>query len=75
MIVLISPAKTLDLNPYPFPNSTEPEYKKEIKELTGIMKKKSKAEIQELMDVSENIAALNKDRYKNFKIPVYQGKL
>lgn len=68
MIVLISPAKTLDLNPYPFPNSTEPEYKKEIKELTGIMKKKSKAEIQELMDVSENIAALNKDRYKNFKI-------
>lgn len=67
MIVLISPAKTMDLDPYPFAYSTEPEYQKEIKELTGIMKKKPKAEIQELMGVSENIAALNKERYKNFK--------
>lgn len=67
MVILISPAKTLDLNPTDNLSGTEPEYKKEIKELAGIMKKKSKADIQKLMGVSENIATLNKERYKNFK--------
>ncbi|MEX2591580.1 MAG: peroxide stress protein YaaA, partial [Anditalea sp.] len=67
MITLISPAKTLDLSVTELEVSTEPEFKKEIKELVGIMKKRSKAEIQKLMGVSENIATLNKERYKNFE--------
>ena len=66
MITVISPAKTLDLNPVEVPVVTEPQFKKEIKELAGIMKKKSQNDLQELMGVSENIATLNRDRFKNF---------
>lgn len=67
MIILISPAKTLDLNATDIKEKTDPGFKKEIKELVGVMKKKPAAEIQELMGVSENIANLNKERYKNFE--------
>src|SRR5690606_21392292 len=66
MITLISPAKTLDLKKDGLPTGSEPQFQKEIQELVRIMKKKSKAGIQELMGVSENIAALNKERYRNF---------
>src|SRR5690554_375683 len=66
MITVISPAKTLDLDPVEVPVITEPLFKKEIKELAGIMKKKSQNDLQELMGISENIAALNRDRFKNF---------
>jgi cytoplasmic iron level regulating protein YaaA (DUF328/UPF0246 family) len=67
MITIISPAKTLDLNAVDIKLSTHPEFKKEIKELVGIMKKKPKTEIQRLMGVSENLATLNKERYRNFE--------
>jgi len=66
MITVISPAKTLDLDPIELPVVTEPEFKKEIKELAGIMKKKSQTDLKELMGVSDNIAALNRDRFKSF---------
>jgi cytoplasmic iron level regulating protein YaaA (DUF328/UPF0246 family) len=66
MITVISPAKTLDLDPIELPAVTEPEFKKEIKELAGIMKKKSQTDLKELMGVSDNIAALNRDRFKSF---------
>lgn len=66
MIALISPAKTLDLDPIDLATFTEPEFRKEIKELAGIMKKKSSADLQELMGISENLALLNRDRFKNF---------
>ena len=66
MITVISPAKTLDLSPADPTAVTEPQFKKEIKELAGIMKKKSKADLQELMGISENIATLNRERFKKF---------
>ena len=66
MIAVISPAKTLDLNPSDFATVTEPQFKKEIKELAGIMKKKSHADLQQLMGIGESIATLNRERFKNF---------
>lgn len=66
MITVISPAKTLDLSPVQTSTVTEPQFKKEIKELAGIMQKKSRADLQALMNISENIADLNKERFKNF---------
>lgn len=66
MITVISPAKTLDLTPTGLTTVTEPQFKKEIKELSGIMKKKSQKDLQELMGISENIATLNRERFKNF---------
>ena len=67
MITLISPAKTLNSNAKDLANSTEPEFKKEINELVGIMKKKSKSSIQKLMGISDDLAILNKERYQNFE--------
>ncbi|WP_162342284.1 peroxide stress protein YaaA [Cyclobacterium salsum] len=66
MIVLISPAKTLDYSSSEVSFSTQPQFQKEAKELAGIMKKKSAKSIQKLMGVSENLAALNEERYKHF---------
>ena len=56
MIILISPAKTLNSNVKHLANSTEPEFKKEINELVGIMKRKSKSSIQKLMGISDDDA-------------------
>lgn len=67
MITLISPAKTLDLSDSPFKESTYPQFKTHIKELVGVMKKKSKSDIRKLMGVSEELAVLNHDRYKSFE--------
>lgn len=67
MIVLISPAKTLDLSTTENTIYTTPDFQKETRELVSIMKKKSTEEIRRLMRVSENIAALNEKRYQNFK--------
>lgn len=67
MVILISPAKTLNSNAKDLANSTEPEFKKEIKELVGIMKRKSKSSIQKLMGISDDLATLNKERYGNFE--------
>ncbi|AEL26488.1 peroxide stress protein YaaA [Cyclobacterium marinum] len=66
MIVLISPAKTLDYSSTNISIKSQPEFKKEIGELVSIMKKKSGKSIQDLMGVSENLAELNVDRYRQF---------
>ncbi|MDN3686436.1 peroxide stress protein YaaA [Cyclobacterium jeungdonense] len=66
MIVLISPAKTLDYSSSEVSISSQPQFQKEARELAGIMKKKSAQSIQKLMGVSENLAALNEERYKHF---------
>lgn len=46
--------------------STQPLFRKEARELAGIMKKKSAKSIQKLMELSENLAVLNEERYKHF---------
>ncbi len=66
MIVLISPAKTLDLSASDVSLYTQPDFQKETKELVGIMKKKSKKAIKSLMNVSDNLASLNEERYQQF---------
>lgn len=67
MITLISPAKTLDLSESIIDKYTQPDFEREIKGLVKIMKKKSAMDIKELMGVSENLAALNRERYQNFE--------
>ena len=67
MILLISPAKSLDYDPTKFKKHSLPTFAKEIKELVGVMKKKSSSDIRSLMHVSEKIADLNVERFKNFK--------
>ena len=68
MIILLSPSKTLDLNASDGDfDLTLPVFRKYAFELSKIMKKKSVSDLQEMMDVSENIAIENVKRFKAFK--------
>lgn len=70
MTIIISPAKTQDFSAH---NTThifsEPVFLNESLKLVKALKKQSPKEIASLMSVSDKIAELNYDRFKNFKTP------
>lgn len=68
MLVLISPAKTLDFsdNGNKLVPATQPLFNKEVEELIEVIKKLSIQDIMDLMDVSEKIAQLNFERFQTF---------
>jgi uncharacterized protein len=67
MLILISPAKTLDYSIPSFQNHTLPDFQTETKSLIAVLKKKSAKEIGSLMGISENLANLNEERFKTFQ--------
>jgi uncharacterized protein len=67
MLVVISPAKTLDLQTSTLSTYSQPDFKNEIKKLVSIMQKKKVKDLMELMDISENLAVLNHERYQTWK--------
>ncbi|MGI3164000.1 peroxide stress protein YaaA [Pseudooceanicola sp. 200-1SW] len=65
MLIVVSPAKKLDwtaraaeLTPLPFPDDSA--------ELIGVMREKSVGEIAKLMHLSDSLAKLNYDRYRDY---------
>lgn len=70
MLAVISPAKTLDFStPDPKIEFSQPELLDHAEELVGVMKKKSAGDIAKLMSVSDKLAELNRDRYRDFSTP------
>lgn len=69
MIVLLSPAKTLDYSTASYEFHSKPRLLKDSKVLVDNLKQKSSAEIQKLMSVSVKIADLNVERFQSFKTP------
>lgn len=67
MLILISPAKTLDYSTSPIQEFTQPDFTTDVKALVTVMKKKSAADIAKLMHISDNLANLNEERYKTFQ--------
>lgn len=64
MLFLISPAKSLDYDtPASIKKATTPQFIAQSSELIDILKTKSTAQISQLMDLSEPLAALNVGRY------------
>jgi len=67
MIIVLSPAKTLD---YSFSEKgldfSVPPFLPKSKNLVSTMKKLNKSELSSLMGVSDKISALNHDRFKNW---------
>jgi uncharacterized protein len=64
MLFLLSPAKTLNFeSPAPVKALSTPPFVSESAELINVLKTKSVADIAELMDLSESLAALNVGRY------------
>lgn len=70
MLVLLSPAKSLD---YETPPQTEkfstPEFLDDAKVLIDELREYSIDELRNLMDISENLATLNRERYHDFSTP------
>ena len=66
MLFVLSPAKTLDFETPCNKEASYPKFQREALELIGVLKEKSPEEIQNLMDLSENLAELNAHRYQKF---------
>ena len=68
MLILLSPAKTLDYeNPLLVDKATQPRFAKHACELIRELQKLDQKEISELMHISPKLAKLNYDRYKNYQ--------
>jgi len=69
MITLLSPAKTLDLDPVETEVHSLPRLMEDTETLVAVLKKKSARQLKNLMKVSDNIAALNVERFQSFATP------
>jgi cytoplasmic iron level regulating protein YaaA (DUF328/UPF0246 family) len=67
MKILISPAKSINENAFKSIDSTIPVFQKEAQKIVKNLKKLSVEEIRDLMSISEDLAVLNYNRYKNWK--------
>jgi cytoplasmic iron level regulating protein YaaA (DUF328/UPF0246 family) len=66
MLVVISPAKKLNMQPSSPVEPTQPMFEYEANELAYVMQKLSLVELQSLMGISTNLAKLNADRFASF---------
>ena len=68
MLFVLSPAKTLDLTPAPADlPATRPELGPEIARLAAVAKTLKAHDLRRLMDISDNLAKLNVQRFKAFR--------
>jgi len=67
MLMVISPAKSLDFTP-PAPSTpaTAPDMAADIAELAKVTRKLRKIDLKRLMDISDNLALLNYERFQAF---------
>jgi cytoplasmic iron level regulating protein YaaA (DUF328/UPF0246 family) len=65
MLIVLSPAKRLDWAPRP-ERMTEPAHADEAARLIRTLRNRSLAEIRGLMDLSDDLARLNRDRYRAY---------
>jgi len=67
MYTILSPAKKMDFSPLDIIiEQTKPTLSKELLQLVARVKKYSEIELKQLMNISDNLAKLNKERFKEF---------
>ena len=70
MIAALSPAKNLDLTPSAIQlRATQPAFMAEAESLMKTTRGLSQAKIRELLNLSQDLAKLNYDRYRSFELP------
>ncbi|QTN37907.1 peroxide stress protein YaaA [Cryomorphaceae bacterium] len=70
MLILISPAKTLDYDtPVWTEKHSEPRLMESAQKLAGRLKKKSAGQLGKLMNLSKDLSVLNAERYSNWQYP------
>jgi cytoplasmic iron level regulating protein YaaA (DUF328/UPF0246 family) len=67
MLVVISPAKRLDLSPVPEIAATDPVFQDEANRLAGHARQLTLEKLKKLMDLSDDLARLNRDRFRDFE--------
>jgi len=71
MLILVSPAKTLDFETAPLvKDSTQPLFLDDSQELIDQLKKLPPAKVGKLMNISDKLAKLNAERFKEWKQPL-----
>ncbi len=66
MLVVVSPAKKLNMSLVDNLKVSEPHFKKNANELVNVVRGLSVKDLEKLMDISTNLAQLNKDRFNDF---------
>lgn len=67
MLIVLSPAKTLEINnACKAPQKSQPEYKKQAGELVSKLKEYNQQELMDLMNISDKLAELNHARFKQW---------
>lgn len=69
LMILLSPAKTLDFSDNRADHFTEPRLLPQTKKLVRLLKKKQAADLMALMSISEKLGTLNYERYQSFTLP------
>lgn len=70
MLLLISPAKTLDFEtPAPIPEYTQADFLKQSKQLISELRSLAPHDISKLMSISDKLGVLNFDRFAHWKTP------
>jgi len=69
MIIVVSPAKSLNEEPVKGIKHTQPRLLDQSEEIVSVMKKRSANDLKKLMGVSDKIAQLNAERYQRFSFP------
>jgi hypothetical protein len=70
MIALLSPAKSLDYeSKLPTRKSSQPRMLDRAEQLIGVMREKTVYEVADLMSISDDLAAVNVERYQDFTLP------
>jgi cytoplasmic iron level regulating protein YaaA (DUF328/UPF0246 family) len=69
MLILLSPAKTLDFTPTDVAIHSQPEALGEAQHLIDVMRKKSPAKVAKLMGLSASLSELNVQRYRDYATP------
>ena len=67
MLIVLSPAKTLDYSVDPKSNHTAPQFLSQSSKLIKTLKEKEPKDIASLMGLSDKLATLNFDRYHSWK--------
>ncbi len=65
MLVTLSPAKSLDLTPVPL-TPTQPDFAPDAVRLAKTMRGQTLGQLRKLMDISDDLARLNRDRFRDF---------
>jgi len=66
MLVVVSPAKKLNMDPINGIDVTEPIFKEDVENLINMARNLSSNELKDLMGISPKLADINKERFLNF---------